>query len=368
MKLVALVHLNITHKGLIFGWPDMRVSTTNYGDRFVASAIFRQINTANFRSFMFGQDVPDNIDYAVVRGSTYLHHQFQFEKANRTIDSINAPVALVGLGAQNSTQDPRFLDGNSDARSFVARLNEKCSSISVRGDFTAKVVERLGGKNIRVTGCPTLFYHLRTPEIAVPEMLRGQRRSLAISTHIALGKTMFCRDPDLTLALQGRTITHAIKNSAVTTIYEQGTRLEYDVADRSLAFGERLRAAQGAVSKLKADLYLSPLDLMVRTVSVRTVEEWIARMRDHDAAIGFRFHGNMVAMVAGRPSFYFTYDSRLSEFCDLYHLPSRAIEDGWQDPIQAILDHDWAETNRRFAKAFGELKAFYEENGVDHTL
>jgi polysaccharide pyruvyl transferase WcaK-like protein len=101
---------------------------------------------------------------------------------------------------------------------------------------------------------------------------------------------------------------------------------------------------------------------------VRNVEEWLARTRDVDAMIGFRFHGNMIALLQGKPCFYWTYDSRLAEFAELYALPHQDVTAPWTDPLQAMLDHDWDRTNARIRALYAELKAFYAENGFDHAL
>src|SRR5690606_15693580 len=109
-----------------------------------------------------------------------------------TLDSIDAPLAIVGLGAQSPTFDPKLLDGHEAAKGFIARLNDKSASISVRGAYTGNVVERLGGKNIRVTGCPSLFYTLGVQPVTVPELLKRPERSLGVSLHTGLMKNIFC--------------------------------------------------------------------------------------------------------------------------------------------------------------------------------
>ena len=87
------------------------------------------------------------------------------------------------------------------------------------------------------------------------------------------------------------------------------------------------------------------------------------KRQELDAIIGFRFHGNMVALLQGKPCFYSVYDSRITEFCDLYRLPYQDVRDGWKDPVQAMMEHDWEAANAAIQNCHNELKAFYEENG-----
>ena len=363
----AVVHFNHTESASLTTWPDMRTSAwkPNYGDMLVCVAILRELKLGKTKRVAFGSTLSEPVDRAIVRGSTYLHKHFNFDDANRTLDSIDAPLAIVGLGAQNPTRQLDYLDGNDAARDFIARLNEKSQSISVRGDFTAAVVERLGGKNIRVTGCPSLFYTLAAPRIRVPEMLAMPERSVGISIHSGLTANIFCHAPHEARALHGRSIDWAIRNAAVVSIFEQGVMREFEVCDHDLPFAERRAAATDIIMRMKAEELLSAERLMAHMVSVKSIEEWMAKARDLDAIIGFRFHGNMVALLQGRPCLYYVYDSRITEFCELYGLPHQDVTEDWRDPAQAMIDHDWEMANTRIAGCFAELKAFYAENGFE---
>lgn len=335
----------------------------NYGDMLVCAAVLKQLQPQNTARVDFGYELPDKVERAIIRGSTYLHRGFNFDDANKTIDSIDSPLAIVGLGAQNPLQDIAYLDGNVGAMNFIARLNEKSSSISVRGDFTASVVERLGGKNIRVTGCPSLFYSLRAPEIRIPEILMMPERSIGISIHSVLTDDIFCHAPIEARAMHGSVIAWAIENSVNVSIFEQGVLEEYDIADHESSYVERYKAAAALIERIKADGLFSPQRLMSHMVSVKSIEEWLAKARDLDAIVGFRFHGNMVALLQGKPCYYYVYDSRLTEFCELYGLPYQNVTASWRDPVKAMADHDWSHVNQRIDRCFSELKCFYAENG-----
>lgn len=364
---VALVHFNHTESGRLTSWPDMRTSKwkPNYGDMLVCIAILHQLKVDETVRVGFGGTLARPVDRAIILGSTYLHNHFDFEAANKTLDSIDAPLAIVGLGAQNPTKDVTYLDSNTGAREFIARLNEKSASISVRGDFTASVVERLGGKNIRVTGCPSLFYTLRAPHVRVPEMLAMPERSIGVSIHSGLTANIFCHAPNEARAMHGKVIAWALENAANVSVFEQGVMREYDIADHDLPFAERRAAAVEVIERMKATDLFSPERLMAHMVSVKSIEEWLAKARDLDAIVGFRFHGNMVALLQGKPCYYYVYDSRLTEFCELYGLPHQDVTDDWRDPARAMIEHDWAAANARIAACFDEIRAFYAENGLE---
>jgi len=364
---IGLVHFNHIESDNLTAWPDMRTSQwkPNYGDMLVCIALIRQLNAAKGVRVAFGGTLKQPVTKAIVRGSTYLHKNFDFKAANKTLDSIDAPLAIVGLGAQSPVLDPTFMDGHQDALDFISRLNEKSQSISVRGEFTANVVERLGGKNIRVTGCPSLFYELNCPTVEVPQLLRLPQRSLGLSIHSGLMSNIYCHSPKEARRLHGLAIDWAIRNSSKVSVFEQGVPLEYSIADQTLKFEERREAARIVIERIEAEELFLPEDLMARMVSVKSIEEWLAKARDVDAIIGFRFHGNMVALLQGKPCFYYTYDSRLKEFCDIYRLPYRDVKEDWVDPVEVMVSHDWDSTNVQLRKLFGEMKAFYAENDFE---
>lgn len=360
----ALVHFNHSFTGNQTTWADMRTSSwkPNYGDMLVCAAILREVQLPETVRVGFGDILTQKVDRALIRGSTYLHNKMDFDAANKTLDSIDAPLAIVGLGAQNPTQDVGFLDQNEAAKGFVARLNERSKSISVRGDFTAAVLERLGAKNIRITGCPSLFYTLEYPRISIPERLSTKDRAVGISLHSGLTRDIFCVAPQEARRAHVDAILYGLNECGQLSLFEQGVMTEFKVADEQLPMIERMEAAASVIKNIGGDNELTPQDLVRHMVSVRSIEEWLARAAELDAIIGFRFHGNMVALLQGKPCFYFVYDSRITEFCDLYKLPYQDVRDGWKDPVQTMMEHDWEAANAAINSCYTELKAFYTEN------
>jgi len=368
---VALIHFNHTKTDGKVSWADMGVSEArpNYGDMLVCASLLQHLDpeASTFRR-AFGKLVDLPCDVALVRGSTYMHHNFDFQSASATLDSISAPIAIVGLGAQSPEHDPSFLDNNADARNFIARLVEKTHSISVRGAFSAEVVTRLGGKDIRLTGCPSLFYSNALPQITLPELLATSHRRLAVSLHSGLRQSIYCRDPQSARLKHTLALRYALDHASKASFFEQGVKMEFDIADHRLPFAVRMERAGEMLTRIYGNEVISAEEMIAGMVSVRSIDEWLAKIRDVDAAIGFRFHGNMIALLQGIPCYYWTYDSRLKEFCDLYRLPQADVSDEWSDPIAAILGHDWDSANSAIAGCHAELREYYSENSLPTVL
>ena len=92
-------------------------------------------------------------------------------------------------------------------------------------------------------------------------------------------------------------------------------------------------------------------------------------VKSKDLVLGYRLHGNLMALANGVPSIYFTYDSRTAEFAETYQIPSFDVfgdkvfrlEDYWD---QSLFD----KYNRAWSETYGEMHRFLTENGVDHKM
>lgn len=92
-------------------------------------------------------------------------------------------------------------------------------------------------------------------------------------------------------------------------------------------------------------------------------------VRQQQLVLGYRLHGNLMALANGVPSIYFTYDSRTAEFAETYKIPSYDVfsdkpfrlEDYWD---QSLFD----KYNRAWFETYAEMKQFLDENGIDNKM
>ena len=94
----ALVHFNHTFTGSQTTWPSMKTSNwkPNYGDMLVCAALIRQVELGDTVRVGFPRTLDEPVSRALIRGSTYMHNEFDFEGANQTLDSIDAPALGIG--------------------------------------------------------------------------------------------------------------------------------------------------------------------------------------------------------------------------------------------------------------------------------
>lgn len=99
------------------------------------------------------------------------------------------------------------------------------------------------------------------------------------------------------------------------------------------------------------------------------VSDYEDLVRQKDCVLGYRLHGNLMALSNGVPSIYFTYDSRTVEFAETYQIPSYdvfstkefVLEDYWD---QGLFD----KFNRAWFQTYREMALFLSENNIDHKM
>ncbi len=99
------------------------------------------------------------------------------------------------------------------------------------------------------------------------------------------------------------------------------------------------------------------------------VADYEVLVRNQDLVLGYRLHGNLMALANGVPSIYFTYDSRTVEFAETFQIPSFdvfskgtfALENYWQ---QGLFDR----FNRARYQTYREMRVFLDENNVPNKM
>jgi polysaccharide pyruvyl transferase WcaK-like protein len=100
-----------------------------------------------------------------------------------------------------------------------------------------------------------------------------------------------------------------------------------------------------------------------------TVSDYETLVRQKDAVLGYRLHGNLMALASAIPAVYFTYDSRTAEFCETFRSPHYdaysarpfVLEEYWQQSA-------FEKFNRAYHARYRDMREFLEENAVAHRL
>jgi hypothetical protein len=98
---------------------------------------------------------------------------------------------------------------------------------------------------------------------------------------------------------------------------------------------------------------------------------WIRDMKSVDVAFGTRIHGNIAALLAGRPAFVLAHDSRTLELARYFEIPYRDMSGpdgvGWVSAAEIFDGADYAPMVRNHAGRLSATLAFLERNGLHHS-
>jgi hypothetical protein len=266
------------------------------------------------------------------------------------LESIGLPLVVVGLGAQaESLHSPVNLPTGTErwARVLAALAPSSAPNIGLRGEFTARVMERLGlGDHAVVTGCPSNFLN-DSPDFYATLKSRVEKRRIdrlcvaAGSPHFASVRHLEARLAQLVTATGGVYVAQAdldmvrfARGESEASAPEERERIHGFVAPH-------LSAPEVEIWRQRHAMCFSD------------ATSWMEVMRSCDFAVGARFHGVMLAVQAGSPGGVIAHDSRTQELARTMALPARQAQD-------MPRDFDLADLGRLFAFDVGAYAATRE--------
>lgn len=344
----------------------------NIGDAFVHDSSlklldFDRVDALEIRAVDEAAIAKANAEYdcCFLRGSNYLHAGMAWQAAAEVLSRLKIPVIAFGVGAQAPASGR--LELSEESIRVWRLIGDRCVSIGVRGDYTAEVLWDIGIRNVRVIGCPTLFRrrdpHLR---IDLPPLDTVQRVAFTLRREVS---ATYARDIRHYLDLQKKVILDLDERFPELLISAQG-----EIEEKTLVLGTA-EQAEGAMSRLRSQGWLEGEgDRLAELYRSRLfysdiVADYDAMVRRQQLTLGYRLHGNLIALANRIPSIYFTYDSRTAEFAETFKIPAFDVFAG--EPF--ILERYWDQSlferfNRAYYRGWREMVTFLDENGVAHRL
>lgn len=263
----------------------------------------------------------------------------RYKKLEEMLSGYEKPIILFGLGVQAKEQSLEGLDFPREAVSAMKAIAEKAHMVSVRGEFTKKVLEKYGdAKNIYVTGCPSFF--------SVPSAFSELKNNLELlkkknNIRTAFSGTYFGREAEKFLMLDVvRNNTYLIEpqNKENYLYYKSvidspGTAVVPDHFEH-LVEGKNPKIQRTAFEEFYASKFRMFRDL----------KPWDEFNREFvDFTYGTRFHVNMASILSGKPALWLTHDSRTRELADTLSLPHLDLVEAsrmTQEEIIESLDYE----------------------------
>lgn len=256
---------------------------------------------------------------------------------------------MIGCGAQAYDFGEK-IDLKDGTKRFISILNERSSSIGVRGLYTASILDAMGYRNIDIVGCPSIYWPGSEGWGQFQPRVTSDKRY-----GIHCTPTGKYRDSVKSL------IEYGIKNSATYVCQTEIAYLEKRETP-SRDFGYYMGSPDGA--KAMKEYFLEHGKIFFN------MADWISHNGGLDFVLGARFHGNVVTMLAGRPCLMLVFDTRTREMADHFSLPY--VDFGKFDP-EFPMEHymelaDFSMFRGAYKTRLIEYVDFLEKNGVPHNI
>jgi hypothetical protein len=343
----------------------------NIGDTFVFEATLRLVDfdEAVFVDFSKGsldQSVEelDSCDVAVLRGSNYVHANMSWGKLGIAIERSRVPVVAFGIGAQAPRYENIALSPETER--VLKVISERSHSVGCRGRFTAETLEKLGIRNAVPIGCPSLFRR-NDPSLKVRLPPKEEIRRIAFT--VARGVAgIYCDDQHVAREKQLKAIEDLSRRYDVYLI-TQSEKAEklfyYRMYDRIEEAKTRMRNSAWDLAKLPwlEQLYWSRIFFGTSPAAYESM------MAFCDLALGYRLHGNIMALSQGKPTIYHTYDSRTRELVEHFAIPSYDIMSENSFSLEEMLSPGLFDGfNARYPIAYNEMREFLIANQVPSRM
>lgn len=303
------------------------------------------------------EELRDNFDALVIRGSNYLTPTHDLGKWADAVEKLDMPVLLFGVGAQRPTRKPFAFQTGTER--FLRVVAERGGPIGVRGAYTAELLDRLGVPADPI-GCPTVI-RSGQPTLSLQQSDRLRRWGLTINRTL---KGQYASSNELVARLQ-KQLARTAATDGRAVLLGQG-----EVAETVVALGD---ADPALINQIGEGLGLLSLRGAEETIAeiVRShldSGEWTDEVRALDLVLGFRLHGNIIAMGANTPTVFVSYDSRTAEMIELLDAPYVDIEDVPTVNIDELYaEADFSRTERRYAQLFERWHEFIGNRLPDRT-
>jgi hypothetical protein len=345
----------------------------NIGDAFVFDSSlklldFDALDVCDIRHVQVGDIDRYNAeyDYVFLRGSNYIHSEMDWEQAETVLSQLRIPILAFGVGAQAPAKGK--LELSESGRRIWKIIGEHSTTLGVRGAYTAEVLWDMGVRNLRIIGCPTAFRR-NDPALRIDLPPLEAVRRLGFTVRREVSKAY---SPDVRRYLERH--RDIIKRMAQR--FDIRLMMQGEIEEKKLLWGSPAQKA-AAWAALEANEWCAQwfFDAELRQLYETrlfysdAVADYESLVREKDLVLGYRLHGNLMALANRVPSIYFVYDSRTAEFCETFAIPCYDVY-GDKD---FVLEEFWEQSrferfNRTYAMRYRDMRNFLEENGIPHFM
>lgn len=306
---------------------------SNSGNMLFVSSIVKNIYTNENDTFefistkkMFSSDKVESFnkdyDMFVIPLANAFKNSFigELNLITDLVNKLKIPAVVIGVGLQDKFDGKGFKFDRSVKR-FVKAVTKHKTILGLRGQNTANYLKYLGfeeHKHYEVIGCPSMFFHGDKLDIDKKQLNKNVKLNITLKHNLPEKYHQFVqktageyKNHIFTIQNIDEIMLHYLsfpltkKKKSIYTEYYPRSRNEGD-SSRVIAF----------------------IDFM----------SWMKYVNANiDLSCGNRIHGNIVALLSGKPCFIIACDSRVKELCEYHKIPYVTLEE--LDLNKNILDY-----------------------------
>lgn len=340
----------------------------NTGNLLFTNAVWNQIAGPKERiNFTFDPDkLNERLGALVIPAANWLSPNVDFSELANLVERLTIPVVLIGLGAQDATYSGSIAIPDGTVR-FVQAVARRSDSISVRGDYSGKILNSLGITNITVTGCPSLYHDFRRFE-PPPRPLRVRMdRGLIHTTRYAAIYPSFAENDSVHRQL----FRLAYANQLDLLIQSEPEEMAF------LTGYNDASAVEAGHRALLEQIYDAPnWESVVAYWNAHgrvffNVDNWARALDAYDYVVGTRLHGTIMALNSGVPAMLVHHDSRtreIAEFAAIPTLSASAVQLSLRNIRRWVEKADFARYYARREANRVRYRDFLDKNRLPHTI
>lgn len=265
----------------------------------------------------------------------WIRENAQYENTEQILKNIgHRPLIPVSVGLQSNDFKSDFCIHPKTIR-LLYEIAERCV-VGVRGEYTADILDKYGIRNLKVIGCPSVYYK---DKYNLTKLSTRTQIETVCSFKTFWGRCSekeikfldYCRKRNLDFIEQ-------TAQPMSTMFIRDCVRFEEWLADASHIFFD--------------------------------IDEWDRFMQNYDFYIGMRFHGGIIAMQNNVCPLFIITDSRVRELTEFFGLPSIDVKKfNTLTPLKKYYAKtDYTEFYERYEQHKETMKEFAKKNNLEINL
>ncbi len=340
----------------------------NTGNLLFTNAVWRQVGGQKTRlNFVFdAEKANEEYDAIIIPAANWINANVDFGHVAEPLEKLKIPVVIIGLGAQNEGYDTAIPLKDGTKR-FLRAVFDRATSVSVRGEFTQNVLHRLGYRDTRVTGCPSLYCDFRqfqSPRLETFDL----SRCLLHPTRYSASHAPYAREASPNRDIFRFAYSHRLDLLFQSELEELALLLGFE--NEPEMHNERTLMLINEIYKSSNWQELSEY-LRQKGKTFLDVDAWADAMPAYQFVYGTRLHGTIMALNSGTPGMLLYHDSRtreMAEFAGIPHIDANKADISKRGIRKAYEKLNLSKYYQKRAKNIDSYISFLKENNVETPL